>query len=141
MTDNYVNVILLCICPIERSGSKYISIHMVELSSDACKSRSPFILTICWSSQQVFCLGSVRSGCTDPHHYQKAATMTGPDPNPAPSDVGRCTSERRPCYQVPLSRWYSQRNQSRSELSVQQMLWMGACKIFQILKCSSVSEK
>ena len=31
----------------------------------ACKSRSPTILTFCYSSQRVFCLGSVRSGWTD----------------------------------------------------------------------------
>ena len=28
---------------------------------------------------------------------------TGPDPPKAPTDVGRCTSEPRPCYKVPLS--------------------------------------
>ena len=35
---------------------------------------------------------------------------TGPDTTNAPTDVGRCTSEPRPCYKVPLSRMYSQRH-------------------------------
>ena len=58
-----------------------------------------------------------------------------------PPDVGRRTSESRPCYKVSLSRVCSQRHQSMSELSMQQMFWMGARKMFRTLKCSSVSEK
>ena len=50
------------------------------------------------------CSQDVRSGWTDPHHDHKAATRTtGPDPAPAPSDVGRRISEFKPCYKVPLS--------------------------------------
>ena len=56
-------------------------------------------------------------------------------------DLGRCTSEPRPCYKVPLSSMYSPRHKTRSELQVHQMLWMGVREMFWNLKCSSVSEK
>ena len=38
------------------------------------------------------------------------------------------------------SRMYSQRHQLKSELSVKQMLWMGARKMFRSIKCISASE-
>ena len=60
-------------------------------------------------------------------------TTTGPDPTKAPTYVGRCTSEPKPCYKVPLSSMYSQRHKSRSELQVHQMFWMGARKYSRIL--------
>ena len=89
-----------------------------------------------------YCLGSYCSGWTDPTRDRKAATSTtGPNSTPAPPDVGRRTSNSRPCYKVHLSRLCWQQHQSRSEISVQQMFWMGARKMFRTLKCSSVSEK
>ena len=71
----------------------------VRQNTIACKSRLTIILTVCCSSQRVFCLGSVRRS-------------------------------------VSLSRLCSQRHHSRSELSMQQMFWMGARKMFRTLKCS-----
>ena len=58
----------------------------------ACKSRSHTILTVCCSSQRVFCLGSVRSGWTDHTRDHKAATKTtGSNSTHAPPDVDRVT--------------------------------------------------
>ena len=108
----------------------------------ACKSRSHTILTVCCSSQRVFYLGSFRSGLSDPTRDHKTTTKTtGPNSTPAPPDVGRRTTDFRPCYKVHLSRLCSQLHQSRSELSMQQMFWMGARKMFRTFTCSSVSEK
>ena len=74
------------------------------------------------------------------HDYKAATTTPVPDPPRAPTDVGRCTFEPRPCYKVPLFGMYSQRHKSRSALLVHQMLWMGAREMFCNLKCSPVSE-
>ena len=57
-------------------------------TTDANKSRLTPILTVRCSFQRV---------------------STGPDPPKAPTDVGRCTSEPRPCYKIPMSSMYSQR--------------------------------
>ena len=103
-------------------------------TTDAGKSRSTPILTVRCLFQSVFCLVSVRSGWTNLlHDYKATTTTTGPDPPKSPTDAGRCTSEPRPCYKVPMSSMYSQRHKSRSELQVHQMLWN--------LKCIPVSEK
>ena len=100
------------------------------------------ILTVCCSSQLVFCLGSVRSGCTDPQFDHKAArSTTGPYPTPAPSNGGRHTSESRAYCQVSLPSMCPRRHQSRSKLLVHQIYRMGACEMFRTLKCSTVSEK
>ena len=91
-------------------------------TTDASKSRSTYILTVRCSFLQVFCFGSVRSGRTDPQHdYKAATTTTGPDPTHAPTDVSLC------CM-------YSQCHTSRSELQVQQVLWMVAHEMFRTLK-------
>ena len=84
-------------------------------TTDVSKSRSTPIVTVRWSFQRVFCLGSVRCGWTDPlYDYKAVTTTTGPNPFKTPTDVGRCTSEPRPCYKVSLSSMYSQRFKSRS---------------------------
>ena len=57
------------------------------------------------------------------------------------TDVGRCTSEPRHCYKVPLFGMFSQRHKSRTELQLKQMLWMGAREMVWTLKSSTVSEK
>ena len=121
-------------------GSRPTRGGTVRRHTIACKSRSPTILTVGYSSQRVFCLRSVRSGWTDPTRDHRAATKTnGPNSTHAPPDVGRRASESRPYYKVSLSRLCSQRHQSRSELSMQYMFWMGVRKMFQDLKCSSES--
>ena len=82
-------------------------------TTDASKSRSTPILTVRCSFQRVFGLGSVRCGWTDTlYDYKAATTTTRPNPSNAPTDVGRCTSEPRPCYKVSLSSMYSQRQKS-----------------------------
>ena len=103
-------------------------------TTEANKSRSTLILTVCCSFQRVFCLGSVRSGIPDPYYdYKAATTTTGPDPTKYPTDVRQCTSESRPCYKIPLSGMFSQRHKLRSELQVQHMLCMGAREMFRTL--------
>ena len=85
---------------------------------------------------------SISAGFLPPpptHDHKVATKTTGPNTIHAPLDVGRRIS--RPCYKVSLSRLCSQRHQSRSELSMQQMFCMGARKMFRTCKCSSVSEK
>ena len=76
------------------------------------------ILTVCCSSQRVFCLGSVRSSCTDLHHEHKAATTTtGPNPTQPNSCSSRwrvSISEPRSCFQLLLSCMYTQHHSSRS---------------------------
>ena len=84
-------------------------------TTDASKSRSTPILTVRCAFQRVFCLGSVQCGWTDPlYDYKAATTTTGPNPSKAPTDIGRCTSEPRPCYKVSLSSMHSQHHKSWS---------------------------
>ena len=63
------------------------------------------ILTVCCSSQRVFCLRLVRSGWIDPHFDHKVPKV--PNPTPVPSDGGRRISRFRPYFQVPLSGMYT----------------------------------
>ena len=53
-----------CALQANTCGSNVLGIHVVELSGNkrCLKIIITFILTVCCSSQRVFCLGSVRSG-------------------------------------------------------------------------------
>ena len=86
---------------ISNYGSNDLGIHVVERSNDkqCLQIEITISLTVCCSSQRIFCLGSVHTGWTDPHHDYKSATKTtGPDSIPAPSVVGWRTSQYMPYY-------------------------------------------
>ena len=60
------------------NGDNDLDPHVVESSSDKrlLQIEITFILTVCCSSQRISCLGSVRSGWTDPHFYHKSDRTT-----------------------------------------------------------------
>ena len=67
------------------------------VTNDACKSRSPSILTVCCSSQRVFCKGQFAS--TGLIHITTTNPIRRrPDPTPSPPDGGRRPFGSRPCY-------------------------------------------
>ena len=107
-------------------GCNDLGLHVVEPSGNKRRLQIEItlILTVCCSSQRVFCLGSVRS---DHKAVGYVDDRTGPYQTPAPSDGGRHTSESRAYCQVSLSSMCPIRHQSRSKLPVHQMYWMGAC--------------
>ena len=116
----------------DTGGSNDLGLHVVKPSGNkrCLQIEITLILTVCCSSQRVFCLRSVHSGWTDPQFDHKAATSTtGTVPTPAPSDGGRHTSECRAYCQVSLSSMCQRSHQSRSKLPAQQMHWMGACEM------------